>query len=155
MRSVRKAAKPGVYLHDRSAAQAPPIWPGQRSQRCFSVSPIPGAHAYPLSDNRSLRAQRGNLVGSINAAVRTGSPRRCAPRNDKLGTREYRGYWCEQWLCGCCSQADHRKGERGHHPEKLAAGRRWNTDYALVQHILQHILWRPGGTSRATEDKPA
>ena len=45
-------------------------------------------HAYPLSFNLSLRAQRGNLVNVGNMVQATGSPRRCAPRDDKLGTHE-------------------------------------------------------------------
>ena len=38
--------------------------------------------------NPSLRAQRGNLVGARNANTGTRSPRRFAPRDDKVGTRE-------------------------------------------------------------------
>ena len=38
--------------------------------------------------NPSLRAKRGNLVGARNATAGTRSPRRFAPRDDKVGTRE-------------------------------------------------------------------
>ena len=44
--------------------------------------------AYPVSLVLSLRAKRGNLVGARNPTAGTRSPRRCAPRDDKLGTRE-------------------------------------------------------------------
>ena len=37
---------------------------------------------------RSLRAQRGNLVMATGPLSVTGSPRGCAPRDDKPGTRE-------------------------------------------------------------------
>ena len=48
------------------------------------------SHAYPVSIVLSLRAERGNLVlsGTVDWAAR--SPRRFAPRDDKLGTRELR-----------------------------------------------------------------
>ena len=42
----------------------------------------------PSFPNLSLRAERGNLVAARAVATSTRSPRRCAPRDDKLGTRE-------------------------------------------------------------------
>ena len=49
---------------------------------------VVASHAYPLSFNLSLRAQRGNLVTIGNMVQARGSPRRCAPRDDELGTHE-------------------------------------------------------------------
>ena len=46
------------------------------------------AHAYPFSPELSLRAKRGNLVKVSGVARGTRSPRRFAPGDDKLGTRE-------------------------------------------------------------------
>ena len=46
------------------------------------------AHAYPVSAESSLRAKRGNLVEATDVEAGTRSPRRYAPRDDKLGTHE-------------------------------------------------------------------
>ena len=56
-----------------------------------------GASCVRSFPHRSLRAQRGNLVMATGSLSATGSPRRCAPRDDKLGTRE-RGTRIEQRL---------------------------------------------------------
>ena len=45
--------------------------------------------ACPVSLKRSLRAKLGNLIGASDAATGTRSPRRCAPRDDKMGTGEW------------------------------------------------------------------
>ena len=60
--------------------------PSDHTSHAYPISP--SAHAYPLSFNLSLRAQRGNLVIIGNMVQATGSPRRWAPRDDKLGTHE-------------------------------------------------------------------
>ena len=59
---------------------------GNWANRFPSTADAP--HAYPVSLDLSLRAQRGNLVRATDAATGTRSPRRCAPRDDKLDTRE-------------------------------------------------------------------
>ena len=45
-------------------------------------------HSYPVSRELSLRAKRGNPVAGRAILRVTRSPRRYAPRDDKLGTRE-------------------------------------------------------------------
>ena len=63
------------------------------------------AHAYPVSPELSLRAKRGNLVKISDVVAGTRSPRRSAPGDDKLGTRQERNeldsigvFGVSQWL---------------------------------------------------------
>jgi len=44
--------------------------------------------AYPVSLGPSLRAERGNLAMATGSLPATRSPCRCAPRDDKAGTRQ-------------------------------------------------------------------
>ena len=58
--------------------------------------------AYPVSLEPSLRAKRGNPVGARYAAAGTRPPRRGAPRDDQLSTREGQGQRAAQPLPELC-----------------------------------------------------
>ena len=69
-------------------------YPAQHAHRpdsyplAFKLSlqvPCPGSLRPPFP--LSLQAKRGNLVGVGDVVPATGLPRRCDPRNDKLGTQ--------------------------------------------------------------------